>query len=128
MAEKHRKFLTGADIAVMVIVLTVFLFSVLSGGLGYKTEHIVYSIVTDNSPAGSVAPGDSVINLKGGKLGTVTAVSEDRITVEAEVKVFSKTYYAGGTAIRNDEKYDFAVNAYHMKGTVRDLTANGSEK
>ena len=126
--NKKRKIFTGADIAVAVIALIVILFSVISGSLGVKTEHIVYSIVTDGAPEGAVAPGDSVISLEGGKLGTVVEVSENKITVEADVKVFYGTYYAGGTAIKNDGKYNFAVNAYHMKGTVRDLNAEKSEK
>ena len=118
MKDKKRGAFTVSDIAVTVIIAAAALFSLIPGAFAGRTERIVYEIAVDGPGRVTAGPGDRVISLGGGILGTVTEVSDGRITVETDAASVSGVYYSDGVAVKSGAKYDFAVNAYHMKGTV----------
>lgn len=128
MTDKKKKMFTFSDFATVIIIAAAVLLSLIPGAFVYKTARAVYTLRPAAPISAVIKPGDSVICTSGGLLGVVTGVNDGVITVEADVRIRSGVCYAGSTAITENAEYDISVNAYHMKGTVGDLTVTENEK
>lgn len=89
-----------------------------------KTVRISYTIAVSEGDTETLEINDTLINLPGGCLGTVTGKGKGYVEVETDATYRAGVWYSGAAALKDGREYEFCSGTDRFRGELHRITEN----